>query len=100
MLSFLCPRVGRERGPTEGVGPPSLSRVCKMTRRADNQSCERFAVFCVQIPGLKGRGWMIGSFRTRLAGEAGQTLVEYAILMILIAVITVALLTSTGTSLA
>jgi Flp pilus assembly pilin Flp len=43
---------------------------------------------------------MMDSFRTSLAGEEGQTLVEYAILLMLIVIITVAILTSTGTSLA
>jgi Flp pilus assembly pilin Flp len=43
---------------------------------------------------------MIESFMIRLTGEEGQTLVEYAILLTLIVVITVALFTSTGQSLA
>ena len=43
---------------------------------------------------------MVDSFGARLTGEEGQALVEYAILMTLIVVITVAVLTSTGTSLA
>ena len=43
---------------------------------------------------------MVDSFKARLAGEEGQGLVEYAMLLVLIMVVTVAVLTSTGTSLA
>jgi Flp pilus assembly pilin Flp len=74
--------------------------VGKTTRRAENQTCEEVTAFAADIPGLKGEDRMMDWFRTRMAGEAGQTLVEYAMLMMLIVVITVAVLTSTGRSLA
>ena len=41
---------------------------------------------------------MIGSIRTRLTDEAGQALIEYALIVSLIAVVAIAALTLTGHS--
>jgi len=41
---------------------------------------------------------MIGSIRTRLTDEAGHALIEYALIVSLIAVISIAALTLTGHS--
>jgi Flp pilus assembly pilin Flp len=48
--------------------------------------------------GEKGGGGVFNSLRARLAGEEGQTLIEYALIISLISVVAIGALALTGTS--
>jgi pilus assembly protein Flp/PilA len=61
---------------------------------------EHITVLCVEIEARKRGGRMLGSPRMRLAREEGQAMIEYALILTLIAVICILALTATGKSVA
>jgi Flp pilus assembly pilin Flp len=73
--------------------------VGKRRRDPENQASEQSAPVGVDIRGNRREGTaMIDSIRTRLTDEAGQALIEYALIVSLISVIAVGALTLTGHS--
>jgi Flp pilus assembly pilin Flp len=73
--------------------------VGKRRRDPENQASEQTVPLGADIRGNRREGTaMIDSIRTRFTDEAGQALIEYALIVSLIAVISIAALTLTGHS--
>src|SRR6266480_6388446 len=98
-----CPlRLCAPRAPTrltEGVGSPSLSRVGNEPREPENHGgrgdCRPWSGRAMRGERRKG---MLDSIRSRLAREEGQALVEYALIISLVAIVTVSVLSLIGTN--
>jgi Flp pilus assembly pilin Flp len=65
---------------------------------AENQPEKQITAACMDIRWREGRGDVFNSLRARLAGEEGQTLIEYALIISLISVVAIGALALTGTS--